>query len=55
MKIKTLLAAGLLALAPTLTLAQGCNSEHQSQEAMSCAEGMKLDTATGTCVPLVTG
>ncbi len=51
MKIKTLTVALCLTLAPTLTLAMGCNyGKHQ--QAQSCAEGSKFDTETGVCVPV---
>ena len=56
MKIKTTLAAALLALSPSFALAMGCSwGEHTETTAMSCAEGMILDEESGTCVPVVTG
>ena len=55
MKMKTLLAAAILALSPTLTLAMGCQGDHATQEAMSCAEGTMFDDTTGKCEPVVTG
>ena len=45
--VLTLLSAPLSAWAQCLG--------HSEQQAMSCAEGMKLDQATNTCVPIVTG
>ena len=54
MTLKTLTAALALLLVPSLTLAMGCSSEAQSEEAMSCAEGSVMDAETGTCVPLTT-
>ena len=53
MKIKTIVAAALLALSPSISLAM-CNGEHASQEAMSCAEGTVWDAATSTCVDQAT-
>ena len=53
MKFKITLAAAVLAFAPTFALAQGCNSEHGAEQAMSCAEGLIWDDATGTCVAQV--
>jgi len=55
MKTKTTLLAALLALSPTLALAEGCNWSKHETTAMSCAEGSVMDEATGTCVPIVTG
>jgi hypothetical protein len=56
MTIKTILAAGLLAVAPSFALAMGCSfGEHTETTAMTCAEGAMLDEETGTCVPVVTG
>ncbi|MDJ0824384.1 MAG: chitin-binding domain-containing protein [Rhodobacter sp.] len=54
MKIKTALFAALLAAAPSLAFAMGCNWEHSTQEAMSCAEGTIWDAETETCVDIVT-
>ncbi|WP_170311756.1 hypothetical protein [Sulfitobacter sabulilitoris] len=50
MSFKTLAVTVALALAPTLSLAQGCSYDRQ---AMSCAEGTTYDAATGTCVTSV--
>jgi hypothetical protein len=49
MKIKTAVAALALVLAPTLSLAEGCNygKEHQ---AMSCADGTAYDATSKSCV-----
>ncbi len=49
MKTKTMLVAVALTLAPTLSLAMGCNHSKQ-QQAMSCAEGSVYDAEKGTCV-----
>ncbi len=51
MILKTLLAASVLALAPTFAVASGCAGyDHKQQASISCADGMILDNATGTCV-----
>lgn len=47
--MKTLLAALVLSLAPTLALAMGCSSGH-GQTSSACAAGQSYDAATGTCV-----
>ncbi|MDU8926487.1 hypothetical protein RXV86_03725 [Alisedimentitalea sp. MJ-SS2] len=47
--MKTTLAVIALILAPSLALACPAHEQH----AMSCAEGMVMDMATGTCVPQV--
>ncbi|MEL6463334.1 MAG: carbohydrate-binding module family 14 protein [Pseudomonadota bacterium] len=49
MKTKTVLVALALTLAPTLSLAMGCNYGKE-QQAMSCAEGTVFDADTNTCV-----
>jgi hypothetical protein len=48
MKIKTTLAAFVLAVAPTLSFA-ACWEGH-SQQAMSCAEGQVWDETSEACV-----
>ncbi len=48
MKIKTALAALVLALAPAIATA-ACFDDH-SQQAMSCAEGTIWDEKTSACV-----
>lgn len=48
MTIKSLLVAAVLAVAPTLGFAQGC--EHDDRQAMSCGQGMSYDADTGRCV-----
>lgn len=53
MRLKTVLAAALLAIAPTLGLAMGCN-DHSNEQASSCAEGFSWDKDAGTCVEQVT-
>ena len=53
MKIKTLAIALALTMAPTLSLAMGCNYGKEKQ-AMSCAEGTSYDTATHSCLPVST-
>ncbi|SEW03551.1 hypothetical protein SAMN04488515_0753 [Cognatiyoonia koreensis] len=51
MKLKTTIAATILALMPGLASAYACNSAAKTDTAsMSCAEGMVLDAATNTCV-----
>ena len=50
MKTKTLAVALALTLAPTLSLAMGCNYGKSEQQAMSCAPGTTFDTAPTTCV-----
>lgn len=50
MTFKTLAAAVALTIIPALAYAGGCSFERQ---AMSCAEGMTFDAASGTCVPIV--
>lgn len=56
MKITTTLtAAALLALAPSLASAMGCNwGKHGTEQAMSCAEGSAFDAESGTCKPIAT-
>ncbi|MEM8655860.1 MAG: carbohydrate-binding module family 14 protein [Pseudomonadota bacterium] len=49
MKTKTVLVALALTLAPTLSLAMGCNYGKE-QQAMSCATGTVYDADTKTCV-----
>lgn len=53
MKLKTVLAALVLAAAPSFAIAE-CNWGHANQQAMSCAEGMVFDPETQTCVEQVT-
>ena len=53
MKIKTILAAALLAAAPTFVIAQGCN-DHGAEQASSCADGFAWDKDAGTCVEQTT-
>jgi len=53
MKIKALLAAGILAFVPAFASAN-CSAGHERQ-AMSCAEGSTWDDEQATCVPVVTG
>ncbi len=55
MKIKTTLAAALLALSPSIALAMGCSEGGHEQVTMSCADGTVFDSEKGVCVPLVTG
>ena len=50
MTLKTAIVAALLAIAPGLALAGGCNWEHSTQEAMSCAEGTMWDAETETVI-----
>jgi len=51
MKIKTLLTAAALTIAPTLTLAMGCPSS--KSQVMSCADGLVYDSATSSCIATV--
>lgn len=51
MKLGIALAALMSFTAPSLALAMGCD---HGKQVMTCAEGMKLDTDSGTCVPDVT-
>ncbi|MEQ6247652.1 hypothetical protein ABMC89_02040 [Sulfitobacter sp. HNIBRBA3233] len=51
MKLKIALTTAALLLAPTLTLAAGCNYDKQ---AMSCAEGTVYDSASNSCVATTT-
>jgi hypothetical protein len=51
MKLKTLLAALALTIAPALASAQ-CMGK-QEQITMSCAEGTQWDAGAQTCVPVV--
>lgn len=55
--MKTTIAALVLTVAPMSAFAMGCNyGNHTPTTAqISCAEGLTLDAATGTCVPLTTG
>ncbi|MEO0401380.1 MAG: adenylosuccinate lyase [Pseudomonadota bacterium] len=50
MTTKTLAVALALTLAPTLSLAMGCNYGKHDQQAMSCAAGSTYDADTNTCV-----
>lgn len=52
MNIKTLISAGLLALAPGLALAEGCSSQHL--ETSQCSDGQFFDTVTRTCIDKAT-
>jgi len=54
MTIKTAVATLALALAPSFALAMGCSINHQSEQAMSCAEGMVWDAEAGACTEHVT-
>ncbi|PTM99705.1 hypothetical protein C8N32_1368 [Rhodovulum imhoffii] len=53
MILKTTFAALVLALAPTLSVAEGCGWE-KKMNASSCAEGQTLDHASGKCVDKTT-
>ena len=50
MTTKTVLVALALTLAPTLSLAMGCNYGKHEQQAMSCADGTVYDADTKSCV-----
>ena len=51
MTTKTLTVALALTLAPTLSLAMGCNYGAHEKQAMSCAAGTTFDTTSNSCVP----
>ncbi|TDL79576.1 adenylosuccinate lyase [Palleronia sediminis] len=51
MSLKTLFTAAILAGAPVFAYAGGCTGQ---KTAMSCADGMTYDHASGACVT-VTG
>lgn len=54
--LKSTFFAAVLALAPGLAFAQGCDRDsHQKTTAMSCAEGSVINTETGLCEPIITG
>ncbi|WP_299614095.1 hypothetical protein [uncultured Tateyamaria sp.] len=50
MKTKTVMVALALTLAPTLTLAMGCNYGTKDKQAMSCAAGTTYDANSNSCV-----
>ncbi|WP_299040997.1 hypothetical protein [uncultured Tateyamaria sp.] len=50
MKTKTVLVALALTLAPSLSLAMGCNYGKHEQQAMSCADGTVYDAGSKSCV-----
>ena len=54
MHVKSLLAATVLLLIPTLGVAAGCSHGASDSQAMSCVVGTQWDAETGTCVPLTT-
>jgi len=49
--MKTLGIAMVLTLAPTLSLAMGCNYG-KDQQAMTCAAGSAYDADTKSCLPV---
>ena len=50
---RTFMIAAVLALGTTSSaIAMGCNS-HKGQQAMSCADGSSWDSASQTCIPVV--
>lgn len=49
--MKTLGIALALTLAPTISLAMGCNSS-KSTQAMSCAAGTTYDADAKACLPV---
>lgn len=51
MKMKTLLAALAIIVAPTLAIAE-CSWGKAHETAMSCAEGSAWDAESGSCVPV---
>ena len=50
MKARLLLATFVLAAAPGLALAMGCNGYHSEEITMSCPEGQTLDLQSNTCI-----
>ena len=50
MKARLLLATFVLATAPGLALAMGCNGYHSEEITMSCPEGQTLDVQSNTCI-----
>lgn len=54
MRIKTIVAAALLAAAPTLALAEGCGWGHIEKQVSTCGEGQMFDEKTMTCVDQAT-
>lgn len=55
MKTKVILAAVAMILAPTVTLAQGCNYDKINKQAASCVAGTSWDAEKGACVATPTG
>ncbi|GIT90416.1 hypothetical protein JANAI62_01020 [Jannaschia pagri] len=54
-KIKTILAAAALMLAPGIAAAYECNWGKGEQVTMSCAPGSSWDATAGVCTPDATG
>ncbi len=50
--MKTLTIAALLTLAPTLSLATGCDHARKNTQAMTCAAGTSYDADAKACVPV---
>jgi hypothetical protein len=50
--MKTLSIAVLLTLAPTLSLAMGCDHAGKNKQAMTCAAGTSYDADARACVPV---
>jgi hypothetical protein len=53
-KMKTILAATALMLAPGLAAAEGCSWMKEQTATMTCAPGTTFDATAGTCVPEAT-
>ncbi|MBM7069583.1 chitin-binding domain-containing protein [Actibacterium sp. 188UL27-1] len=53
MKIKTTLAALLLAAVPTMSLAYNCNYGKAETATITCSAGMVFDANSGKCVDQV--
>lgn len=54
MHLKSLLAATVLLLVPTLGIAAGCSDRGADTQAMSCVVGTQWDAESHTCVPATT-
>ena len=50
MKARLLLASFVLAVAPGLAMAMGCNGAHSEQVTMSCPEGQTFDVEANACI-----
>ncbi|MDP5215876.1 hypothetical protein Q5Y75_01460 [Ruegeria sp. 2205SS24-7] len=52
MKLRIIMTATVLSLAPGLALAMGCNYGHD-QQTQSCAPGTVWDADSQSCAPIV--